>query len=88
MQEVLVYTTRACAYCVHAKRLLAARGIPYREVDLTFDPATRSALMARTGLLTVPQIFIGEELVGGYDDLEDLDRSGDLIPLWKKEARK
>jgi glutaredoxin 3 len=76
--EVTVYSTRICPYCVAAKRLLAERGIAYREVDVTGDDDKRAWLLATTKRRTVPQIFIGDAAIGGYDDLAALDRSGEL----------
>jgi glutaredoxin 3 len=76
--DVTIYTTRVCPYCVAAKRLLHARGIAYDEIDVTADPAKRAWLVEATGRRTVPQIFIGTEAIGGYDDLSALDSSGDL----------
>lgn len=75
---VTIYTTRVCPYCVAAKRLLKTRGIAYDEVDVSTDPAKRAWLVEATGRRTVPQIFIGNEAIGGYDDLSALDTSGDL----------
>ncbi len=76
--EVTLYTTRVCPYCVRAKALLDRRGIPYREIDVSDDAETRAWLVQRTGLRTVPQIFIDGEPCGGCDDLHALDRSGEL----------
>jgi glutaredoxin 3 len=78
MTDVTIYTTRVCPYCVAAKRLLSARGVPYREVDVSGDDAKRAWLVEVTGRRTVPQIFIGDEAIGGYDDLAALDGSGKL----------
>jgi glutaredoxin 3 len=78
MTDVKIYTTSVCGYCVAAKRLLAARQIPYEEIDVTRDDAKRAWLVETTGLRTVPQIFIGGESIGGYDDLAALDQSGEL----------
>ena len=76
--EVKIYTTRICAYCVAAKRLLAKRGVSYEEIDVTADTNSRTWLVQTTGRRTVPQIFIGGESVGGYHELVGLDRSGRL----------
>ena len=76
--EVTVYTTRICPYCVAAKRLLGERGIAYREIDVTGDDDKRAWLLDTTKRRTVPQIFIGESPVGGFDDLAAMDRSGEL----------
>jgi glutaredoxin 3 len=78
MAQVKIYTTRVCAYCVAAKRLLGARGVAYEEIDVTGDDARRAWLVETTGKRTVPQIFIGSEAIGGYDELTALDRSGRL----------
>ncbi len=74
----LLYTTVACPYCDRAKALLTRRGWAYEEIDLTSDPEARAALVARTGLRTVPQIFLDGVLLGGYDELHALDRTGEL----------
>lgn len=82
MAEIVVYSTRVCPYCVAAKRYLReVKGVPLREVDLTDDWAGRDALIQRTGRRTVPQIFIGDVHVGGYDDLRALDAAGGLDGL-------
>jgi glutaredoxin 3 len=81
--EVTIYTTRVCGYCVAAKHLLAARKVPYEEIDVTSDPAKRTWLVEATGRRTVPQIFIGAEPIGGYDELAALDRSGELAARLK-----
>ena len=82
MQEVTIYTTAVCPYCVRAKRLLQNRGVQnLREVRIDQDPAERASMMERTGRRTVPQIYIGEHHVGGCDDLIALDQQGGLVPL-------
>jgi glutaredoxin 3 len=78
MADVLVYTTRWCGYCVRAKALLDARGIPYEEVSLDTDPAFRQKLQELTGSWTVPQILVDGEPIGGYTELWRLDRTGQL----------
>lgn len=75
----LIYTTASCPYCQRAKSLLTRHGWPYEEIDLTGDAEARAALVARTGMRTVPQIFLDETLLGGYDDLVALERSGELV---------
>lgn len=77
MKPVTIYTRSLCIYCLRAKVLLWSRGIAYEERDAS-DDATREALLARTGRRTVPQIFVGEESNGGFDDLRALDLSGEL----------
>jgi glutaredoxin 3 len=76
--EVTVYTTTMCGYCVAAKRLLSARKIAYREVDVSGDREKRAWLVRASGQRTVPQIFIGDESIGGYTELAALDGSGEL----------
>jgi glutaredoxin 3 len=76
MNDVTIYTTRVCPYCVAAKRLLTARGVSYQEIDVSSDDAKRMWLVEATGRRTVPQIFFGDESIGGYDDLAAMDRSG------------
>jgi glutaredoxin 3 len=75
--RVRIYTTQWCGYCGAAKRLLEARKIPFEEIDVDNDEA-RAWLAKVSGRRTVPQIFIGEEAIGGYTDLEKLDRTGEL----------
>ena len=78
MKPVRVYTTLICPYCVRAKHLLRERGIAFEEIDVTRDQEARMWLVEKTGRRTVPQIFIGEEPIGGFDELRELDRSGEL----------
>ena len=77
-RPVKIYTTSYCGYCRAAKQLLAERKIAFEEIDVSEDPPTRDWLVTATGRYTVPQIFFGEESIGGYDDLAALDRSGRL----------
>ena len=80
--RVTMYTTSYCGYCVRAERLLAARGVEeIVKVRVDENPAERIAMMRRTGRRTVPQIYIGEHHVGGYDDLAALDRAGRLSSM-------
>jgi glutaredoxin 3 len=82
MSDVTIYTTRICPYCIAAKRLLSAREIAYDEVDVTGDEAKRAWLVEVTGgRKTVPQIFIRGQAIGGYDELNQLDQSGQLAPM-------
>ena len=82
MQTVKMYSTLVCPYCVHAKALLKKRGVErIEDIRVDLDPAQRAAMMALTGRRTVPQIFIGETLVGGCDELVALDQRGALMPL-------
>lgn len=82
MQAVKMYLTQSCPYCVHAKALLKQRGVEQiDEVRVDLEQAERSTMMQLTGRRTVPQIFIGSTHVGGCDDLVELDRRGELLPL-------
>lgn len=83
MAEVKVYTTSFCPYCVAAKNFLKERGIPFQEIDLSDKPEELRALKARTGWSTVPQIFVGDKLIGGFTDMRALDEDGKLDPLIK-----
>jgi glutaredoxin 3 len=78
MKSVKVYTTDWCPYCDRAKALLRSKGVPYEEIDVEGDDAKRAWLVQTTGQRTVPQIFIGDEPVGGYTELAALDRRGEL----------
>ncbi len=81
MAKVEIYTTQWCPYCSAAKSLLAQKGVAYDEIDAE-DPEVRSAMVQRAnGRRTVPQIFIGETHVGGFDDMSALDRRGKLDAL-------
>ena len=82
MPSVLMYSTRVCPYCVMAEKLLRKKGVAQLEkILIDVDPAQRETMMARTGRRTVPQIYIGDHHVGGYDDLAALDRAGKLDAL-------
>jgi glutaredoxin 3 len=76
-----MYTTAVCPYCQMAERLLVAKGVEIDKVRVDLDPARRAEMMEKTGRRTVPQIYIGETHVGGYDDLAALERAGKLDPL-------
>lgn len=80
--HVLMYSTGVCPYCVMAERLLKAKGVDdIEKVRIDLDPEQRSQMMQKTGRRTVPQIYIGDTHVGGFDDLSALDRAGKLEPL-------
>lgn len=82
MKTVVMYSTQVCPYCVMAERLLKLRGVQHIEkVLIDKDPVRREEMMTRTGRRTVPQVFIGDTHVGGYDDLSALDSAGGLTPL-------
>jgi glutaredoxin 3 len=80
--HVIMYCTAVCPYCTMAERLLKSKGVEEIEkIRVDFDPTIREAMMSKTGRRTVPQIYIGETHVGGFDDLSALDRAGKLNAL-------
>lgn len=81
MQNVRVYKTDTCPYCVAAIAFLEQKGVAYEAIDCSRDPATRKWLVETTGRTTVPQIFVGDTAIGGYTDLRALDASGELTRL-------
>ena len=81
MSDVVVYTTNACGYCVRVKMLLKARDIPYREINVAGDPEAFVELAKSSGMLTLPQVFVGDVLVGGYNETAAADQSGRLQEL-------
>jgi glutaredoxin 3 len=82
MAKILMYATGVCPFCLMAERLLRAKGVAEIEkVRVDLEPARRDEMMQRTGRRTVPQIYVGDRHVGGYDDLAALDRAGGLDPL-------
>jgi glutaredoxin 3 len=83
MKAVKMYTTRVCPFCTMAKRLLQSKGASLEEIRVDENPAVREEMMRITGRRTVPQIFVGETHVGGFDDLSALDHAGRLDPLLK-----
>lgn len=82
MPQVTMYCTNVCPYCTRAEMLLKQRGVQeIHKIFIDRDPEQRSLMMERTGRRTVPQVYIGERHIGGYDDLAALDRAGGLVPL-------
>jgi glutaredoxin 3 len=82
MPPITIYTKAWCPYCAAAKELLQSKGAPFDEIDIGAQPDRRSEMMTRSGgRSTVPQIFVGEQHVGGCDDLYALDRRGELDRL-------
>jgi glutaredoxin 3 len=79
--RILIYTTAICPYCVAAKNFLKSKGQEWTEVRVDLDPSEREKMVARARRTSVPQIFIGETHVGGYDDMIALHRAGGLEPL-------
>ena len=81
MNKVVMYCTAVCPYCTMAERLLNGKRVEVSKIRVDLDPSLRDEMIRRTGRRTVPQIFIGETHVGGFDDLSALDRRGGLDPL-------
>ncbi len=84
--KVTVYTKSYCPYCTRAKRLLQQKGVAFEEIDAEGDDALRAWLVEKTGQMTVPQIFVGERSLGGFSDIDALDREGRLDPILRGEA--
>ncbi len=82
MKNIVIYSTQTCPYCVRAKNLLASKDLQWTEIDVSSDDELREAMIKKAGgRRTVPQIFIGDTHVGGYDDLAALEKSGKLADL-------
>lgn len=79
--EITLYTTAICPYCVAAKNFLKSKGQSWNEVRIDLDPVAREAMLSKARRTSVPQIFIGDTHVGGYDDMIALHRAGKLEPL-------
>jgi glutaredoxin 3 len=80
-QSITVYTTLICPYCVAAKNFLKSKGLSWTEIRIDTDPAERETMIARAKRTSVPQIFVGETHVGGFDDMMALHRAGGFEPL-------
>jgi len=81
MAEIEMYTKPTCPFCLGAKRLLESKGQSWKEVDIAAEPERRDEMIRRAGRHTVPQIWIGERHVGGYDELARIDATGELDRL-------
>ena len=81
MNKITVYTTEPCGFCRQAKALLSKRGLSYDEINLAMNADGRAELAQRTGMMTFPQVIIGDELVGGFNELVSAERSGRLAEL-------
>jgi glutaredoxin 3 len=81
MSSITVYTTEPCSFCARVKALLAQRGLPFEEVNLSRDPAGRHELVMRTGMMSFPQVVVGEQLVGGFRETLEASESGRLEAL-------
>jgi glutaredoxin 3 len=84
--KITVYSTEPCSFCVRAKELLELRQIAFEEINLAKDPAGRLELVEKTGMLSFPQIVVGEEVIGGFQELVQADRSGRLAELSARAA--
>ncbi|HSP00377.1 MAG TPA: glutaredoxin 3 [Thioalkalivibrio sp.] len=79
--EVVIYTSGFCPYCMWARRMLSDKGVAFEEIRVDRAPDQRAVMEQRSGRTSVPQIFIGQTHVGGYDDMAALDRAGRLDPM-------
>ena len=83
MSQVTIYTKPYCPYCIRAVDLLEQKGVAFTEIEAAFDPEKRQEMMQRSGRVTFPQIFVGDQHIGGCDDMMALERDGKLDPLLK-----
>ena len=79
--EITIYSTLVCPYCVAAKNFLKSKGLEWKEVRIDLDPVERDKMMAKAKRTSVPQIFVGDVHVGGYDDMMAMHREGKFEPL-------
>jgi glutaredoxin 3 len=86
MAAVTVYTTDPCSFCVRVKQLLDARGVEFDEINLAKDPDGRAELLQKTGMMSFPQVIIGGQLVGGFQETLAADQSGRLAEMLKAAA--
>jgi glutaredoxin 3 len=85
--EIIMYTSAVCGYCVAAKNFLKSRNLEWKEIRIDTDPAARERMVSLARRTSVPQIFVGDTHVGGYDDMMALHRAGGFEPLVAGEAR-
>ncbi|MDD5376878.1 MAG: glutaredoxin 3 [Candidatus Gracilibacteria bacterium] len=78
---VTIYSKDSCPYCVMAKNLLKNLNIPFKEIDITRSPEIMDELVKKSRMMTVPQIFVGDKCLGGYDSINALHKKGELIGL-------
>jgi glutaredoxin 3 len=81
MDAVTVYSTDPCSFCARVKGILEARGIEFTEVNLSRDPAGRMELVSKTGMMSFPQVFVGEQLLGGFAEFQAAVEEGRLEQL-------
>lgn len=86
MADILIYSSAMCAYCVATKNFLKSKGWPYRELRIDQDPEAMTTMLALAKRTSVPQIFINDVHIGGYDDLMALHRNGGLEPMMEISA--
>ena len=86
MAKITVYSTEPCSFCLRAKELLTLRELPFEEINLAKDPAGRAQLVEKTGMLSFPQIVVGEVVVGGFQQLVQADQTGRLAELTAQAA--
>ena len=86
MTKITVYSTEPCSFCVRAKELLKLRKLEFEEINLAKDPAGRAQLVEETGMLSFPQIIVGEVILGGFQQLIEADRTGRLAELTAQAA--
>jgi glutaredoxin 3 len=86
MAKVQVYSKQQCPYCVKAKSLLTKKGVEFEEIDVENDDAKRAWLVETTGQRTVPQVFVDGRPLGGFTDLDALDKAGKLDPILAGES--
>jgi glutaredoxin 3 len=84
--KVTVYTKRNCPYCVRAKALLSKKGVSYEEISVEENDELRTWLVERSGQMTVPQVFVGDRPLGGFSDVDALEREGRLDAILRGEA--
>ena len=85
MPKVHLYTKQQCPYCVRAKALLAKKGVAYEEIDVEHDEARRTWLVEASGQRTVPQVFVDGRSLGGFSEIDALERQGKLDPILRGE---
>ncbi len=83
-KQVVMYTKPTCPFCTAAERLFRSKGVDFTVIDIAAEPERRDEMIERSGRRTVPQIFIGDEHVGGFDDLDALDQEGALDRMLEK----
>ena len=86
MNVVTIYTTRWCSFCIRAKNLLKSKGVAFEEIPVDGNPGLRAGMASMAGATSVPQIWIGDQHVGGYDKLYDLERRQQLDKMLRSEA--